>query len=91
MDKRKELYKAIMQVRKQIQDKELQELQRKRQRLEQELKGLDSKQRESKLQDLQRGQERQEQRQAGFPKNTAKNLSTNNNVYITKDSYLILV
>ena len=102
-----------MQIRKQIQDKEIQELQKQQQELEQQLQGLDSKQRESKLQEYQREQERkqrererQEQRQARFSKgnttsttqnltnaytaNTTQNLNTNNNAYITKDSYLIL-
>lgn len=46
----------------------------------------------------QRKKERQEQRQARFSKNlantyntsTIQNLTTNNNAYITKDSYLVL-
>ena len=106
LNKRKSLYKAIMQIRKEQQDKEIQELQRSKEKLEQQLQGLDSKERESKLQELQREhireqreKERQEQRQARFSKNladtyntsTIQNLNnTNNNAYITKDSYLVL-
>ncbi|WP_257874590.1 hypothetical protein [Helicobacter sp. TUL] len=101
LNKRKSLYKAIMQIRKEQQEKEMQELQRQQQELEQQLQGLDSRERESKLQELQREQERkqrekerQEQRQARFSKNlntsTTQNLTINNNAYITKDSYLVL-
>lgn len=105
INKRKSLYKAIMQIRKEQQEKEMQELQRQQQELEQQLQGLDSRERESKLQELQREQERkqrererQEQRQARFSKNladtyntsTTQNLTINNNAYITKDSYLVL-
>lgn len=54
LNKRKSLYKAIMQIRKQIQEKEIQKLQKQQQELEQTLQGLDSKVRESKLQELQR-------------------------------------
>lgn len=113
LNTRKSLYKAIMQIRKEQQDKEIQELQRSQQELEQQLQGLDSKVRESKLQEYQREQERkqrerekQEQRQVRFSKgnttsttqnltnaytaNNTQNLNTNNNAYITKDSYLIL-
>ncbi|RDU61535.1 hypothetical protein CQA53_09995 [Helicobacter didelphidarum] len=92
------LYKSIMQIRKQTQDKELQELQKQQQELEQQLQGLDSKQRESKLQEIQkehakkqREKERQEQQEARFSKSNTQNLNTtNNNVSITKDSYLVL-
>ncbi len=115
---RKALYKTYQlikqeqtQVLEQAQaiEQERLELQRSQERLEQQLQGLDSKQRESKLQELQRKQERelrekqrekerQEQRQARFSKNlantyntsTIQNLTTNNNAYITKDSYLVL-
>lgn len=97
INERKSLYKAIMQIRKEQQDKEIQELQRQQQELEQQLQGLDSKAREAKLQELQRKQEkalrekqRQEQRQARLSKSTTQNLTTNNNAYITKDSYLVL-
>lgn len=98
INERISLHKAIMQIRKQIQEKEIQELQRNQQELEQQLQGLDSKERESKLQELQRKQEgkqrekeRQEQRQVRFSKGNTQNLNnTNNNAYITKDSYLIL-
>ncbi|WP_232000221.1 hypothetical protein [Helicobacter cinaedi] len=113
INERISLYNAIMQIRKQIQDKEIQELQKQQQELEQQLQGLDSKERESKLQEYQREQERkqrdkerQAQRQVRFSKgnttsttqnltnaytaNTTQNLNTNNNAYITKDSYLIL-
>ncbi|STP14490.1 hypothetical protein [Helicobacter fennelliae] len=101
INERISLYNAIMQIRKQIQDKEIQELQKQQQELEQQLQGLDSKERESKLQEYQREQERkqrdkerQAQRQVRFSKgnttSTTQNLNTNNNAYITKDSYLIL-
>ena len=111
---RKALYKTYQlikqeqtQVLEQTQaiEQERLELQRSKEELEQQLQGLDSKERESKLQELQREhireqreKERQEQRQARFSKNlantyntsTTQNLNTNNNAYITKDSYLVL-
>ncbi len=105
---RKSLYKTyqlIKQEQTQAIEQERLELQRSKEELEQQLQGLDSKQRESKLQELQREhireqreKERQEQRQARFSKNlantyntsTTQNLNTNNNAYITKDSYLVL-
>lgn len=101
LNKRKSLYKAIMQIRKEQQDKEIQELQRQQQELEQQLQGLDSKVRESKLQELQRKQERelkekqrqkerQEQRQARFSKNLANtyNTSTTQNLTINNNAYI---
>ena len=101
LNTRKSLYKAIMQIRKEQQDKEIQELQRQQQELEQQLQGLDSKQRESKLQELQRKQERelkekqrqkerQEQRQARFSKNLANtyNTSTTQNLIINNNAYI---
>lgn len=87
INERISLYKAIMQIRKQIQDKEIQELQRNQEELEQELQGLDSRERESRLQEYQREQirkqrekERQEQRQARFSKGNTQNLA---NAYAT--------
>ena len=79
---RKALYKTyqlIKQEQAQAIEQERLELQRSQERLEQQLQGLDSKERESKLQELQRKQERelrekqrekerQEQRQARFSK-----------------------
>lgn len=101
LNTRKSLYKAIMQIRKEQQDKEIQELQRSQQELEQQLQGLDSKVRESKLQELQRKQERelkekqrqkerQEQRQARFSKNLANtyNTSTTQNLTINNNAYI---
>ncbi|WP_369607871.1 hypothetical protein, partial [Helicobacter trogontum] len=101
INERISLYKAIMQVRKQIQEKEIQKLQKQQQELEQTLQGLDSKQRETRLQELQREharkqreKERQEQQEARFSKGNTQNLAntytTNNNAYVTKDSYLVL-
>ena len=68
----------------------MQELQREQVRKQRE--------KERKLREKQREKERQEQRQARFSKNlantyntsTTQNLNTNNNAYITKDSYLVL-
>ena len=101
INKRKSLYKAIMQIRKEQQEKEIQELQRSQQELEQQLQGLDSRERESKLQELQRKQERelrekqrqkerQEQRQARFSKNLADtyNTSTTQNLTINNNAYI---
>ncbi|BDB64041.1 hypothetical protein T36_0488 [Helicobacter cinaedi] len=75
IDERITLYKAIINIRKEKQDKELRELQQQQESIEQELQGLDSKQRETKLKELQNQQEkqarnkqRQEQKQARFNK-----------------------
>ena len=102
---RKALYKTY-QLIKQEQAEELQrsqeELEQQLQGLdskqrESKLQELQRKQ-ERELREKQREKERQEQRQARFSKNLAntyntnntQNLNTNNNVYITQDSNLIL-
>ena len=105
LNARKALYKTYQQI-KQEQTEELQrnqeELEQALQGLdsrerESKLQEIQRKQ-ERELREKQREKERQEQRQARFSKNlantyntsTTQNLITNNNAYITKDSYLIL-
>ena len=110
LNTRKSLYKTYQlikqeqtQVLEQAQaiEQERLELQRSKEELEQQLQGLDSKERESKLQELQRKQERelrekqrekerQEQRQARFSKNLANtyNTSTTQNLSTNNNAYI---
>ena len=93
---RKALYKTYQlikqeqtQVLEQTQaiEQERLELQRSKEELEQQLQGLDSKERESKLQELQRKQER-ELREKQREKERQERLSSRNT--INKDSHLFL-
>ena len=102
---RKALYKTYQQIKQEQTEesqKQQQELEQELQGLdsrerESKLQELQRKQ-ERELREKQREKERQEQRQARFSKNlantyntsTIQNLTTNNNAYITKDSYLVL-
>ena len=80
---RKALYKTYQLIKQE----QAEELQRSQEELEQQLQGLDSKQRESKLQELQREQER-ELREKQREKERQERLSSRNT--INKDSHLIL-
>ena len=94
LETRKALYKTYQLIKQE----QVEDLQKQQQEPEQQLQGLDSKARESKLQEIQkehtrkqREKERQEQQEARFSKSNTQNLNTtNNNAYITKDSYLVL-
>ena len=94
---RKALYKTYQLIKQE----QAEDLQKQQQELEQQLQGLDSKERESKLQELQREQERelrekqrqkerQEQRQARFSKNLANtyNTSTIQNLSTNNNAYI---
>ena len=67
LEARKALYKTYQLIKQE----QAEDLQKQQQELEQELQGLDSKQRESKLQELQREQRKRERQERFSNRNTA--------------------